>query len=124
MESSILHILITILIVLAAIVLVLVVLVQNSKGGGLASAFSSSNSVMGVRKTTDFVEKATWGLAGFIIVMSLLSTKVVPSKGTSSLENMEIPGAVAPTQQGAPDVTSPQAPTQGTPVETPIAPQQ
>ena len=48
------------LIVLAAIFMVLVVLIQESKGGGLASNFSSSNAIMGVRKTTDVVEKATW----------------------------------------------------------------
>ncbi|MDR0824276.1 MAG: preprotein translocase subunit SecG, partial [Prevotella sp.] len=64
--------LITILIVIAAIALVLIVLVQNSKGGGLSSGFSSSNAIMGVRKTTDFLEKATWGLAGFIMIMSIV----------------------------------------------------
>ena len=48
----------TILIVIASIILVLLVLVQNSKGGGLASGFSSQNQIMGVRKTTDFLEKA------------------------------------------------------------------
>ena len=47
------------LIVLAAILMVFVVLIQESKGGGLASNFSSSNSIMGVRKTTNVVEKAT-----------------------------------------------------------------
>ena len=36
---------------------------QNSKGGGLAAGFSSTNQIMGVRKTTDFLEKATWGLS-------------------------------------------------------------
>ena len=51
------------LIVLAAILMVFVVLIQESKGGGLASNFSSSNSIMGVRKTTNVVEKATWALA-------------------------------------------------------------
>ena len=65
--------LISILIVLASIALILVVLVQKSKGSGLASGFSSSNQIMGVRKTTDFIEKATWGLAIFIAVLSLSS---------------------------------------------------
>ena len=54
------YILFTILIVIASILLTLLVLVQNSKGGGLASGFASSNQVLGVRKTTDFLEKATW----------------------------------------------------------------
>lgn len=48
------------------------------KGGGLASGFSSSNAIMGVRKTTDFLEKATWGLAIFMVVMSIATAYVVP----------------------------------------------
>ena len=54
------------LIVLAALLMCFVVLIQNSKGGGLASSFASSNQIMGVRKTTDFIEKLTWGLAAFM----------------------------------------------------------
>jgi preprotein translocase subunit SecG len=65
--------LISIAIVLVCILLILIVLVQNSKGGGLASSFSSSNQVMGVRKTADFLEKATWTLAIALLVLSLLS---------------------------------------------------
>ncbi len=61
----------SILIVIVAVLLILVVLVQNSKGGGLVSNFSSSNQVMGVRKTTDFLEKATWGLAIALLVFSI-----------------------------------------------------
>ena len=49
------------LIVLAALLMCFVVLIQNSKGGGLASSFASSNQIMGVHKTTDFIEKLTWG---------------------------------------------------------------
>jgi preprotein translocase subunit SecG len=64
--------LISILIIIAAILLILVVLVQNSKGGGLAANFASSNQVMGVRKTTDFLEKATWTLAISLVVLALL----------------------------------------------------
>ena len=51
-----------ILILITCILLILIVLVQNSKGGGLASNFSSSGQVMGVRKTADFLEKSTWTL--------------------------------------------------------------
>ena len=67
---------ISILALLAAVLLVLIVLVQNSKGGGLASGFSSSNQIMGVRKTTDFLEKATWSLAGVVVVLSIISAKI------------------------------------------------
>lgn len=53
----------TVFIILIGALLSLVVLVQNSKGGGLAAGFSTSNQVMGVRRTTDLLEKLTWGLA-------------------------------------------------------------
>ncbi|MBQ3740119.1 MAG: preprotein translocase subunit SecG [Bacteroidales bacterium] len=58
-----------VLIILACIVLAFVVLIQNSKGGGLASNFASSNQIMGVRKTADVLEKTTWGIAAFIMVL-------------------------------------------------------
>ncbi|MCL1822311.1 MAG: preprotein translocase subunit SecG, partial [Prolixibacteraceae bacterium] len=61
---------ITVAIFIVCILLILIVLVQNSKGGGLASNFQSSNQVMGVRKTTDFLEKATWTLAGLLLFFS------------------------------------------------------
>lgn len=66
--------LISIAIIIVCILLILIVLVQNSKGGGLASSFSSSNQVMGVRKTADFLEKATWTLAIALLVLSIVST--------------------------------------------------
>ena len=66
------YITLIILIILSAILLTLIVLVQNSKGGGLAAGFQSSNQIMGVKRTTDFIEKATWGLAGFMIVLSII----------------------------------------------------
>ena len=59
------YLLLVILMVIASILMCFIVLIQNSKGGGLASGFSSSNQIMGVRKTTDFLEKATWSLAVF-----------------------------------------------------------
>ena len=68
--------LISVLIIVICILLILVVLVQNPKGGGLASNLSSSNQVMGVRKTADFLEKATWTLAIALVVLSLLTTMV------------------------------------------------
>ena len=72
------YLLFVILMVIAALLMCFIVLIQNSKGGGLASGFSSSNAIMGVRKTTDFLEKATWGLAIFIVVMSVATAYVVP----------------------------------------------
>ena len=64
------------LIIIASIILIGVVLIQKSKGGGLASGFASGNQMMGVRKTTDFIEKATWTLAIFICVLSIISALI------------------------------------------------
>jgi preprotein translocase subunit SecG len=70
------------LIVIVSVLLTLVVLAQNSKGGGLASNFSGSNQVMGVRKTTDFIEKATWTLASVLLVLCIASFAFVNKEGT------------------------------------------
>jgi len=77
------------LIVIAALLMCFVVLIQNSKGGGLASSFASSNQIMGVRKTTDFIEKLTWGLAGFMVVISIACAYVLPTASTDSSVIME-----------------------------------
>ena len=69
----------TVLIIIVCILTTLIVLVQNSKGGGLAANFSSSNQIMGVRRTTDFLEKATWTLGAALIVFSLLAGVTIPS---------------------------------------------
>ena len=65
-----------ILIMIASILLVGVILIQKSKGGGLAANVNNYNQFMGVRKTTDFVEKATWGLSIFICALSIASAFV------------------------------------------------
>ncbi|MDO5572099.1 MAG: preprotein translocase subunit SecG [Bacteroidales bacterium] len=72
------YLFITILILIVSVFLVLIVLVQNSKGGGLSSGFSSSNQIMGAPKTADFLEKATWSLAGALIVLSILAAVFLP----------------------------------------------
>ena len=77
-----------ILIILAAVLMIGIVLIQESKGGGLASNFSSSNQIMGVRKTTDFIEKATWGLAIAMVVFSVLCAYTAP-EATASQSVME-----------------------------------
>jgi preprotein translocase subunit SecG len=67
---------VSILIFIVCILLILVVLVQNSKGGGLSSSFASSNQILGVKQTTDWLEKATWSLAVTLVVLCLLSAAV------------------------------------------------
>ncbi len=69
------------LIIFVSVLLILVVLVQNSKGGGLSSQFggNSSNQLMGVQKTNDLLEKTTWTLAIFIVLLTMLSNLFISS---------------------------------------------
>jgi len=98
-----------VLIFIICILLVLIVLVQNSKGGGLASNFASSGQIMGVRRTTDFLEKATWTLAGALLLFSIIASMSIPrdtaDPNKSKIEDqLNTPGKtetpVMPTQQG------------------------
>lgn len=101
--------------VITAILLAIVVLIQESKGGGLASNVSGANSVLGVRKTTDFVEKATWTLAALLVIFSVATSFFVRSEQADPTDVVtEMPGTpTAPigTQQTAPA----QAPAQQAP---------
>ncbi len=74
------YLLFIVLIVIVSVLMCGIVLIQNSKGGGLASSFASSNQIMGVRKTTDFLEKATWGLAIAVAVLSIFSAYLLPNR--------------------------------------------
>jgi preprotein translocase subunit SecG len=101
----------TILLLVVCALLILIVLVQNPKGGGLSSSFGQGNSVMGVRKTTDFLEKATWTLAIALLVLSLLAGFTIPDRNAGAEKDIR-------TEQ----TEEPQAPIT-TPVnETPAAP--
>ncbi len=65
-----------IIIVVLALFLCFIVTIQNSKGGGLAAGFASSNQFMGVRKTTDILEKTTWTLIILIACLSIVTAYV------------------------------------------------
>jgi preprotein translocase subunit SecG len=68
-------VLFVILIIIACLVLGLIVLVQNPKGGGLAGNIAGfSNQFMGVKQTTDVLEKGTWVFASLIAVLCITST--------------------------------------------------
>ncbi|HZK03662.1 MAG TPA: preprotein translocase subunit SecG [Bacteroidaceae bacterium] len=73
-----------IVIVILAVLLCFIVTIQNSKGGGLAAGFSSSNQIMGVRKTTDLLEKTTWYLISGIVVLSIFTSYVNRSTPSTS----------------------------------------
>ncbi len=99
-----------VLIVLVSLLMIFIVLIQESKGGGLASNFSSSNSIMGVRKTTDVVEKLTWGLASAMVIISVACAYVAPqATGTTSVmegatqEQTALPAMPGATKEAATD---------------------
>jgi len=104
----------TILLLIVCALLILIVLVQNPKGGGLSSSFGQGNSVMGVRKTTDFLEKATWTLAIALLVLSLLAGFAIPNGNKDTKE----PPATEQTQGIETPIESPAE----SPIETPAPP--
>ena len=101
---------ISILILVVSTLLGLIVLVQNPKGGGLAANFAGTGSqFMGARQTADFLEKASWGLAIALLVLSLTATMIVPrsiedfgTQDTQLREQIEDVNQAAPVDFQAP----------------------
>ncbi len=108
-----------ILAVITAVLLAFIVLIQESKGGGLASDFASSNQIMGVRKTTDVIEKTTWTLAALLVIFSVASAFCLggPKQGSGSIVKDVKTTAPAPAAQ-----TTPAAPAAKTAPAAPAAP--
>ena len=105
--------LVTSIIVFACILtvlLILVVLIQNSKGGGLSGELGGlgSNQLMGVKKTTDFIEKLTWGLILTLIGLCLVAGMVLPNKDSRN----EIGTKLQEQIENAPAATKPNTPAQ------------
>lgn len=101
------YLLVVILILIVSVLLGLIVLVQNSKGGGLVSNFGSANQMMGVRQTTDFLEKATWVLAGALMVLSIIATIAIPHSTSVDPMHSEVTASndLTPMQQPASTAT-------------------
>jgi preprotein translocase subunit SecG len=105
----------SVLVIIVCVLLVLVILVQNSKGGGIQSQFGAATQIMGVKRGTEFIEKATWGLAITLIVLSVLMApkgagSAVSSEDSGSVSKKKAASAVAPVQ--APTPVQQQAPAQ------------
>ncbi len=80
-----------ILVILSSVILGLIVLVQNPKGGGLSGTFGGvGNQLMGVKQTTDVLEKGTWLFAGIVGILCLLSPLFIPKNTGSSSKNDEL----------------------------------
>ena len=71
------------MICIASVLLILAVLVQSPKSG-MAANFGAANQTMGVRQTTDFLEKFTWAMVAAIVLFTLLSVTAMPSKEAQS----------------------------------------
>ena len=107
------------LIVLVCALMILIVLVQKPKGGGVNAAFAPTQ-LMGVQRTTDLVEKITWGLTVALFVLVVGSSFMTPSQtqnttdGDKSLIQEQIDNTAAPVLPAKPNNTPPQTtPTQG-----------
>jgi preprotein translocase subunit SecG len=113
-------ILFLILVIIASVVLGLIVLVQNPKGGGLAGSFGGlSTNFMGVKQTTDVLEKGTWVFGGVIALLCLFSTFFFDGGSTNAQTRKALdaaaPGTTQPagTPAPAPGNTVPLNPAQG-----------
>ena len=101
-----------VLIVIVAFLLIVVIMVQNPKGGGLSSSFGGGGSqqIGGVKKTGDFLDKSTWGLATALLVLILISNVSIFGGGSSN-ESKIIEGEnvenIMPVQDTAPAATAP-----------------
>ena len=84
-----------VLIVVVCVLLALVILVQNPKGGGLAAGFQSAGAGSGVKRTTDFLEKATWYLGIALFVLCVVSARFYDT-GNANIDrvddDIELPG--------------------------------
>jgi preprotein translocase subunit SecG len=103
-----------ILIILASVIIAFFILIQNPKGGGLSGSIAGFNSqFMGVKQTTDVLEKGTWVMAILIAVLSVISPMFISDTRSSGNE----PNLRPTTNQTAPSNTAPAlpAPQQQTP---------
>ena len=74
-----------IMIVIASILLILAVLVQSPKSG-MAANFGAANQTMGVRQTSDFLEKFTWAMIAAVVFFTLLSVVFSGSNNEKAVE--------------------------------------
>ncbi len=113
-----------VLITIVCFLLIIVIMVQNPKGGGLSSTFGSSSQMGGVQKTTDFLDKSTWYLAGALIALILLSslsfTGSNSDTGSKIIDESTVTAPAIPS--AAPAATTTTAPAETTEAKTEEAP--
>lgn len=101
-----------ILTILASIILAFMILVQNPKGGGLSGVIGGfSNQLVGVKQSTDIMEKGTWTFAAIVGILCVISPAFIPGQGKSGnddlLQNVNTRTPVQQTQPAAPANTTP-----------------
>lgn len=76
----------TVLIALVSVLLIAAILIQNPKGGGIDANFGGGQAqqLFGAARSSDFVEKATWVLAGALVVLSIVAVLTVGTGGTDA----------------------------------------
>jgi preprotein translocase subunit SecG len=114
-----------VLVVIFAVILGLVVLVQNPKGGGLTGSLGGfSNQLVGVKSSTDIMEKGTWIFAAIVGILCIVSPAFIPKTGTGSTENDNLLKNIKATPKNTvPDTTAkmPTAPAATAPAAQPSA---
>ena len=100
-----------VLIIIASIILGLIILIQNPKGGGLSNTFGGfGNQLMGVKQTTDVLEKGTWVFGAIVGLLCLMSPAFIPKDGSGSKNDQLInnaPTTVPSQKQPTPSTTAP-----------------
>ena len=91
-----------ILIIIASIILGFIVLIQNPKGGGLSGTFGGvGNQLMGVKQTTDVLEKGTWVFAAIVGILCLVSPAFIPKEGANKGDDLIKGISTTPQQKAA-----------------------
>ncbi len=80
-----------ILIIVASVILGFIVLIQNPKGGGVSGVLGGfSNQLIGVKQSTDVMEKGTWVFAAIVGILCIISPAFIPKDGTGSSKNDDL----------------------------------
>jgi preprotein translocase subunit SecG len=114
---------IIVLTIIVCVLLILVVLIQNPKGGGISANFASGNKIMGVKRTNDFIEKATWTLVIGLFVLSMASNMFSTTERSAEsalkkqFEDNGVPQVETPIQQNLPQGGQNQGQPEGTQTE-------
>ena len=108
-----------ILVILASLILGLIVLVQNPKGGGLSGSFGgAANQIFGYKRTTDDIEKITWGLVIVVFALCLSAAAIKPAAEETTTQGLGGKADRSAAVQGAPVQSTDGQESNETPIET------